>query len=202
MESHATVTLSSGLQSISPDMGRCQPPGVTTYFFAVSKDGKLYVKGVTDSNLEGQMFVVHGRFKRGDEAKALLAEGSDSIIPYSLTATSKVLLKAKTGSSLPAAIQKYAENPGQLGDILNTMSMAGLPKVGLYLHSCESETTGTEVAWTIKALEPACLKCSIEEPGDDPNTPFPPQEISFNKLSSYVVLSQLSLVQICFALEI
>ena len=70
-------------------MGRCQPPGVIAYDLHVNKEGRLFIRGVTDSTVEGALFPVNGKFKTGDEATQLLSGSSDAVIPFTLTAESK-----------------------------------------------------------------------------------------------------------------
>ena len=111
-----------------------------------------------------------------------------------------MIIKSKGTNSLPSVLEPFAKNPGALGAVLNAMSAAGLPKVSVHLHSCESQVEGTNVNWIVKALEPACLKVAIEEPADD-SVAFPPAEITHKSLSSYVVLSRLQHVEILFSLE-
>ena len=196
-EETSNVTLSSDLQDSGLEgMGRYQPAGVTTHEFWVSKQGDLYVKALAETVLDGPVFPVFGFFKTGPEAKSL--EETGGLIPYSITPTSKVVPKAKAGTEMPACMRSFAEKPVAFQDILNKMTMASLPQPALHLHTIANEVNGSNVSWTVKALEPAGLKASVEEPGDD-NKPFPSREI--NRLSLYTNLGKLTKVEMKFGLE-
>ena len=56
------------------------------------------------------------------------------------------------------------------------------------------------MTWKIQALDVACLKIATEEPLESA-TRFPTAEIPFNKMSSYVNLAQVKLLEMLFALE-
>ena len=182
-------------------MGKCQVPGITTHEFYVNAAGDLYVRGLADCLLEGGQFQVHGFFKTGREASELMASAADSVFPYKLSEESMVLLRAKAGKSLPECVQQFGFRPGKVKDIMNAMLVAGLPKAGIHLHSCESTVNGNAVEWKVLALEPACLKPSVEEASEDPNIKFPPPVVQHAKLSSFVALSKLTQFDVMFCLE-
>ena len=71
------------------------------------------------------------------------------------------------------------------------MTLGGLPQASLHLHACENKSSGTSVTWKIQVLDVACLKIAIEEPMDSA-TRFPPAEIPFNNMSTYVNLAQVN----------
>ena len=181
-------------------MGRCQPPGITTHDFLITKNGELFVRGLADCVLEGAVFPIFGHFKTRQEAKSLIESGGDAVIPYKLDASSRVVLKPKRVSTLPQPLQQFNNTPATLDSIFNAKTLGGLPQASLHLHSCENQSSGTIVTWKIQALDVACLKISIEEPTDSA-TRFPPAEIPFNKMSTYVNLAQVKLVEVLFALE-
>ena len=134
------------------------------------------------------MFPVFGHFKTGQEAKSLIESGGDAVIPYKLDASSRVVLKPKRDSTLPQPLQQFNSTPA-MDSIFNAMTLGGLPQASLHLHSCGNQSSGTSVTWKIQALDVACLKIAIEEPTDSA-TRFPPAEIPFNKMSTYVNLAQ------------
>ena len=80
------------------------------------------------------------------------------------------------------------------------MTLGGLPQASLHLHLCENQSSGTSVTWKIQALDVACLKIAMEEPFESA-TRFPPAEIPFNKMSSYVNLGQVKLLEMLLPLS-
>ena len=183
MSSSQSSSLLSSLQNGSADLGRCQPPGITTHDFLISKTGEPFVRGLTDCVLEGVMFPIFGHFKTGQEAKSLIESGGDATIPYKLDASSRIVLKPKRESTLPQPLQQFNNTPATLESILNAMTLGGLPQGSLHLHSCENQSSGTSVTWKIQALDVACLKIAMEKPFES-GTGFAPAEIPFNKMSS------------------
>jgi hypothetical protein len=164
-------------------MGRCKSP-LNTHEWYVDKAGNLYCKAVTDCTLSGALFPVHGHFKTGPEAAALLEEANAGLcIPYRLTEESMVLLKSK--QNLPESLQSFSTIPGSLKEILSGITQASLPNPGLHLHKI--------LDGKVTCLEHAVLKPTIMEAegGGDESGRFPPAEISASKLSQYVDLSKL-----------
>ena len=94
-----------------------------------------------------------------------------------------VVLRAKVGKSLPACVQQFSSKAGTLKDIMNAL----LAEPSIHLHSCENTVVnGNTVEWKILALEPACLKPSVEEAPENPHQKFPPPVVPHAKLSSFV----------------
>ena len=182
-------------------MGKCQLPGLTTHEFYVNSGGDLYVRGLADCIVEGAQFQIHGFFKTGREASELIASAEGAVYPYKLSEDSFVLMRGKPGKSLPACVQQFSVKAGALKDVMNALLVAGLPKPAIHLHSCENTVNGNNVEWKILALEPACLKPSVEEAPEDPNQKFPPPVVPHAKLSSFVALNSLSQFDVLFCLE-
>ncbi|CAL1141367.1 unnamed protein product [Cladocopium goreaui] len=175
------------------EMGRCKSP-LNTHEWYVDKAGNLYCKAVTDCTLSGALFPVHGHFKTGPEAAALMEEANAGLcIPYRLTEESMVLLKSK--QNLPESLQSFSTIPGSLKEILSGITQASLPNPGLHLHKI--------LDGKVTCLEHAVLKPTIMEAegGGDESGQFPPAEISASKLSQYVDLSKLARAEVVCVLE-
>lgn len=182
-------------------MGRCKPPGIGSHEFYVSKPGGLYIKGLSDGILTGMLFPVHGHFKTGAEANGLLEQSGGSIIPYKLSEDSEVFLRGKQGGNLPGCLTEFSKNSAPLSTILRAITAGGLPNVSLHLHKIESQNGDAGVGWKVSALEPACLKPTIQEPDADSTEQFPPSEIQPAKLSSFMDISQCKRLKTMFVLE-
>lgn len=197
--SRAEVKLESGLKPEQlKGMGRCNPPGMGTWELYVSKMGDVYVKGLAETTLSGVLFPIHGLFKTGSEASTLLEQGG-GMIPYKLTESSKVLLRPKSGKTLPSALAGFLGSPVPLQEVLKAMTAASLPQCQIHLHKVEAVTEQGKVNWKVHALEAACLKPTILEPNEGGE--FPPAEITPAKISCYVNLANLTHVEMVFALE-
>ena len=179
-------------------MGRWQPAGVASHEYYVTKDGKVYVRGIAECQLPVALFPVYGFFKTGAEAATLMETASSTIVPYAIEPQTKVLLQPKPGSELPACLAAYENSSVEFQKVLQDMTLAGLAKPDLHLHSVQSHVDGADVKWRVASQEKACLKANAEEPPEG-NAQFPPAELT--RVSPYIDISKLTKVSLCFKLQ-
>ena len=111
--SRPACTLANGVgEEALASMGRCSLPGIKSYDAHVSKEGKVYLKGLAEDVVDQPLCVPYWRlFQNGGRGQPPCAVRPRSVMPYDLQASTMVLLQPNPGTTLPPCVTSYENIP-------------------------------------------------------------------------------------------